>query len=144
MDDTAEAELAVLLERAARLLRHMTTAGDLSVAAAAALASLDTNGAARLTDLAARQRVSQPGMTQLVRRLEADGLVRRLADPADGRVVIVDITAEGRALLRHRREQRAVALGDLLGRLGGEDRAAIRAALPALHRLTDVAQAFSR
>jgi DNA-binding MarR family transcriptional regulator len=35
-------------------------------------------------------------MTQLVARLQDSGLVSRSADPNDGRVVEVGITAEGR------------------------------------------------
>ena len=36
-------------------------------------------------------------MTQLVDRLEADGLVRRVADPTDRRSVKAEITDEGQS-----------------------------------------------
>ena len=36
-------------------------------------------------------------ITQLVDRLEADGLVARTGDPSDRRTVLAEITAEGRA-----------------------------------------------
>ena len=40
------------------------------------------------------------GVTRTVRRLEANGLVERLADPDDGRATIVALTPEGHGLVR--------------------------------------------
>ncbi len=50
-----------------------------------------------LSELAARLSCVRSNMTQLVDRLEADGLVRRVDDPADRRAVKAEITYEGRA-----------------------------------------------
>jgi DNA-binding MarR family transcriptional regulator len=49
----------------------------------------------RLTDLTKTEQVSQPGITQLVTRLERDGLVERRPDPSDGRAVLVHIPGCG-------------------------------------------------
>ncbi|MFD0592843.1 hypothetical protein ACFQZ4_10040 [Catellatospora coxensis] len=76
-------------------------------------------------------------MTQIVTRLERDALAARTADPADRRVVLVEITQAGRDLLRHRRDVRAERVAALLAQLDAADRAAIEAALPALGRLAD-------
>ena len=76
----------------------MAEPGDgLSLTAAATLATLDRSGPSRLTELAAREGVTQPAMTQLIARLAEQGLVSRDADPGDGRVVQVQLTAGGRA-----------------------------------------------
>jgi DNA-binding MarR family transcriptional regulator len=48
-----------------------------------------------LGELASRLACVRSNMTQLVDRLEADGLVRRLADPSDRRSVKAQITDEG-------------------------------------------------
>ena len=133
------ADLASALERLARLARSLSTAGELSVPAALLLARLVREGPHRLTDLAAQEGISQPGMTQLVTRLERDGLARRTPNLEDRRVVVVEATAAGRALMKRRRAERAEALGRLLGQLDEPDRAAIDRALPALSRLTEVA-----
>lgn len=74
-------------------------------------------------------------MTQLVSRLERDGLAERRTDPADGRVVVVRIADAGRELLRRRREARADKLAELLATLTAEERATVLAALPALDKL---------
>jgi DNA-binding MarR family transcriptional regulator len=41
-------------------------------------------------------RYSQPGLSRLVQRMEADGLVERRPDPDDGRAAILVTTATGR------------------------------------------------
>jgi DNA-binding MarR family transcriptional regulator len=77
--------------------------------------------------------ISRSGLTRLVDRLEASGLVRREPTPADRRGTVVAITREGSSLLRRmwpvyaaeiRRsfvdtleEKDALALRDLLGRV---------------------------
>jgi DNA-binding MarR family transcriptional regulator len=62
------------------------------------LAMLDARGPLRLCVLATALRVSPPSTTQLVARLERDGLVLRSMDPADARGTLVDITDAGRTL----------------------------------------------
>lgn len=50
----------------------------------------------QLGRLADRISCVKSNITQLVDRLEADGLVRRVSDPADRRSIRAEITAEGR------------------------------------------------
>ncbi|MFZ0832387.1 MAG: MarR family transcriptional regulator [Mycobacterium sp.] len=59
--------------------------------------SKSATGSARMGDLA-EQLMSLPSrVTRQIRRLEADGLVRREASPEDRRGVLATITEEGRA-----------------------------------------------
>jgi DNA-binding MarR family transcriptional regulator len=132
------ARFTTTLERLFALMRRLSPAQELSLTAASTLRTLDQHGPHRLTDLAAKEGVTQPAMTQLVSRLERDGLAERSTDATDGRVVRVRITAKGRALLSRRREVRAERLADLLAALPADDEARIAAALPALERLTEL------
>jgi DNA-binding MarR family transcriptional regulator len=134
---TGEATLVTVLEQVTRVIRQLATAGDLSLTAAMVLARLVREGPLRLTELAVSEGLSQPGMTQLVTRMERDGLVRRTASAADRRGVLVAVTDAGRDLIGSRRAERAAALHRLMGRLDAEDQAAIAAALPALARLVE-------
>jgi len=127
--------LAAGLERVVALLRALSQPSGLSMTAVATMAALERTGPDRLTVLATRAGVTQPAMTQLISRLEDAGLVRREADPADGRVVQVTITGEGRATLARRRAVRADRLAVILAQLSPEHRAALAAALPALDAL---------
>ena len=128
-------ELAADLDRVVGLYRSLSQPSALSLTAAGTLATLERSGPRRLTVLAAREGVTQPAMTQLITRLEDTGLVRRAADPADGRVVLVAITDEGRATLASRRARRAEKLAVILAQLSTDHRAALKAALPALAAL---------
>jgi DNA-binding MarR family transcriptional regulator len=51
----------------------------------------------RMGELARRARLSKQTMTELVRRLERDGLVERRADPDDGRASLIYLTTRSRA-----------------------------------------------
>lgn len=51
----------------------------------------------RMGELARRARLSKQTMTELVRRMERDGLVERRHDPADGRASLIFLAARGRA-----------------------------------------------
>ena len=136
-DPALAAAVAAGLERLIGLFRWISPSGGLSLTAAATLATLERNGPRRLTALAAREGVTQPAMTQLVARLQDSGLAERVADPADGRVVQVRITAEGRALLAGRRAARAERVAVLLARLSPDEQAALAAALPAMDALAN-------
>ena len=54
------------------------------------------HGRTRLRDLSERVRLSQPGLSRLVERMESDGLVQRERDPQDGRGTLVTLTDRGR------------------------------------------------
>ncbi len=146
-EELAEEALATgvsaAIERLVGLLRSLSPASGLSLTAAATLATLERSGPGRLTWLAVREGVTQPAMTQLIARLEDAGLVERAADPADGRVVQVRITADGRAMLTRRRAVRASRLAGLLERLSPDERSALAAALPAMDALVNAQRAVA-
>jgi len=85
-----------------------------------------------LSDLAAKLSCVRSNMTQLVDRLEADALVKRVDDPADRRGVKAAITDEGRA--RHAAAVAEVARlhDDFAASVGEDDRAAFRRLLTVL------------
>lgn len=136
-DPALAAGVAAGLERLIGLFRWISPPSGLSLTAAATLATLERSGPHRLTALAAREGVTQPAMTQLVARLQDSGLVERFADPADGRVVQVRITAGGQAMLAGRRAVRAGRVTLLLARLSPDEQAALAAALPAMDALAN-------
>ncbi|GIH18044.1 MarR family winged helix-turn-helix transcriptional regulator [Rugosimonospora africana] len=131
--------LATHLERILSLIRRLSPPG-MSLTTASTMRALEEGGASRLSDLAAREGVTQPAMTQLVTRLERDGYAERGGDPDDARVVRVRLTQRGAQVLRERREIRAQQLGGMLGRLSAEEVEAIAAAMPALDRLIAMGQ----
>jgi DNA-binding MarR family transcriptional regulator len=110
----------------------------LSFTTLSVLDTLAVGGPRRLTELIRTEQISQPGLTQLVTRLERDGLVERRPDPADGRAALVYITAAGRAIGKARHKDRSRHLHRLVAQLTPEECRAIAAALPALTRLAEL------
>ena len=73
-----------------------------------ALATVSRRGSVSLGELAALEGVKPPSITTTVAALEAQGLVTRVADPADRRVARVTVTPRGRLrLLRSRTRKTA-------------------------------------
>ena len=64
-------------------------------------------GGLRITELGEDVLLTQPGMSRLVARLEARGLVQRVPDPEDARACLIRLTAAG--LTTQRRIGRAHA-----------------------------------
>ncbi|MFE7898200.1 MarR family winged helix-turn-helix transcriptional regulator [Streptomyces sp. NPDC057424] len=102
------------------------------------LDTLAVGGPKRLSELVKTEQMSQPGLTQLVTRLEGEGLVVRRPDPVDRRAVLIHITESGEKVWRSRREDRGRHLLPLIAQLEPAERQAIAAALPALTRLAEL------
>ncbi|MGH3132131.1 MAG: MarR family winged helix-turn-helix transcriptional regulator [Gaiellaceae bacterium] len=71
--------------------------GEIRASYGSALLPLFEEDGLRMGELARRARLSKQTMTELVRRLERDGLVERRSDPRDGRASLVVLTARSRA-----------------------------------------------
>src|SRR3954452_7309782 len=117
--------------------RYGKGVGELSRTAASVLAQLRDGGPQRITALAAAEALAQPTITTLVGRLERAGLVERIPDPDDARAVRGRITDEGLARLEAMRAVRAELLERRLGRLSGQERETLAAALPVLDKLIE-------
>jgi DNA-binding MarR family transcriptional regulator len=95
----------------------------LSLAKLGALRHLaEANEPLALGQLAEKIACVKSNVTQLVDRLEADQLVRRVPDPSDRRSVRAEITDEGRARYEAGMEAMKSAGQDLVGELGLSDR----------------------
>lgn len=85
-----------------------------------------------LSELAARLSCVRSNMTQLVDRLESDGLVRRVDDPADRRSVLAAVTDLGEARQAAGAGELAKVREEFTATLPAGDRAALTRALAAL------------
>ena len=126
------------------MVRHLAVRTGLGLTANLTLSTLNREGPARVTALAAAASIGQPAMTELVQRLERQSLVTRVDDPEDGRAALVTITNAGRALLDEQQRDRRDRLAELLTGLPEDDEVtltlAMRVALPIIRRLIDDAQ----
>jgi DNA-binding MarR family transcriptional regulator len=133
-----------LEQTAILIVRHLAVRTGLGLTANLALGTLEREGPARVTTLAAAASIRQPAMTELVQRLERQSLVTRVDDPGDARAALVTITDTGRALLDDQRRDRRERMAALLKALPEDDETtltlAMHAALPIIRRLIVDAQ----
>ncbi|MEU6339784.1 MULTISPECIES: MarR family transcriptional regulator [unclassified Streptomyces] len=86
----------------------------------------------RMADLAQRLEVVPRAVTTLTDALEERGFVRRVPDPANRRVVRIEMTAEGEGALRRLRQARRAAAEEMLAPLDAAQRDALTALLAVL------------
>ena len=132
-DSEIAARLRLSATRLARRLRKEAGSG-LSPSQGSALAAVHHRGPVTLGALAEHERVSPPTITKVVAFLEAEGLVVRRADPADGRV---STTKAGDALIAESRRRKTAWLTTQVGRLPTEEQARLADVLDVLDHLCE-------
>jgi DNA-binding MarR family transcriptional regulator len=132
------AQLRVTVGRIARRLRQRHARGELTLSEASVLARLDRDGPATPGALAEEERVRPQAMGVTVAALEQRGLVRRAADPTDGRRVLISLAPAGRRIVVDRRSANTARMAGALaeGFTPAEQRR-LAAVLPLLERLAD-------
>jgi DNA-binding MarR family transcriptional regulator len=130
-------ELRPALLRLARNLRRETDALGVTSHQATLLALVQARPGLSLRELAHEEGISAPSLSGHVDRLEAVGLLRRVRSTDDRRRVGLELTAEGRTLLRRVRARRTTWLAERLGTLADDEREQLEAALPALTALLE-------
>ena len=144
MSVTAETESAIavanrlrpVLLRLARELRKEARAFGITGGQAGLLAVVERHARIGLGRLAAEEGVSPPAMSKHIDRLEEAGLVRRLAGASgDRRRVEIELTTEGKRILRRVRSQRTAWLAARLEQLDPNELAAVDRAIEPLSEL---------
>ncbi|GHO59404.1 MarR family transcriptional regulator [Ktedonobacter robiniae] len=130
--DLNVSDLTTIIEEFTTIFIRLPSVERLSFTTLSVLHTLSRKGSMRLTELTATEQMTQPAITQMVRRLEHDGLVKRRADPRDARAVLLQLTTRGAQIIEVRHAARVKQLTSLLDQLPQEERGAIAAALPAL------------
>src|SRR6478672_10937870 len=136
MSPTLGADLLAVVARINRLANQRVRM-PIPFAQARLLSTIEDQGEARISDLAALDHCSQPTMTTQVRRLEDAGMVTRTSDPLDARAVLIRITPDGVAALRQARLDRGAAIDPYLERLSDSERERLTEAVAVLRRLVE-------
>ena len=132
LDEIAEA----LPQRSAALSRLFLTRSTVCVSRTevGVLRNLRA-GPRRITELSAEERVTQPAITLLVNRLEERGWVRRVADPSDGRAVLVSLTPVGEEIFEQLRAEYRALLHEEMAMLDDGEVETLAAAVEILDKL---------
>ncbi len=118
--------IAEMIELGTDLMwRYLIDRGDLSASAALVVNRLYREGPMRLTALAEAEGASQSGMTQLVQRLERQGLLEKRSDPKDGRASLVVLGEAGQQNWDNRARVRRQRIAQLLPAVSHDDEVAL-------------------
>lgn len=140
MRGDAPDEIAARLHSAAirllRMARRQDDSSGLSAPRLSALSVVVFAGPLSLAELAAEEQVRAPTMTRIVEALVQAGLVTRESDPRDRRMVRIEATEEGRAVLESGRRRRVEAISERLSGLAEDERRTLDRAAGLIERLT--------
>ena len=136
--DSAHALADRLHSAAIHLLRRLRREDDASGLGAPRLSALSVvvfAGPLSIGALAAAEQVRVPTMSRVVASLEEEGLVRRVPDADDRRVVRIEATAAGKTLLQAGRRRRVSVLEEEIASLTRAERQALLRAIPLIEQL---------
>ena len=136
--DTELAPLATDLHTViGRLIRRLRAENHLPLTQAAVLGRLDREGPQCIGELAASESVRPQSMSQTLAELEADELISRSPDTADGRRTRIELTRQGRAILREDRANRESWLARAIADFTSAERETLNQAVELLRRLSE-------
>jgi DNA-binding MarR family transcriptional regulator len=135
---TAARDLRVVFSRLRRRLREVAAGGDLTPSQTAVLTRLWKEGPSSASALAAAEQMRPQSMATILAALDRHGLIRRAADPNDGRRQVISLTATGRRRAESDRNARAEWLARAMqDNYSERERRTILDALSLLERLID-------
>lgn len=132
----AELTLSVLPRMARRVSAALRDGGHPSPERLRALYRL-RNGPLRVTDLADAWHISVPSVSRILDALADEGMVTRHGEPQDRRVVRVELTPRGAAVLAAAQAAAQRVVADLMEPLSSRQRARLEHALGDLEAVLD-------
>ena len=135
MHSDATYSLYALLARLMKLVRSQAFGDGETTGALAALAMLfqeqhlEGDTPVRMTDVSRRMMISKPAATQVVNRMVDRGLMERLSDENDRRVVYIRATEAGRTFYEEKMDRNLTLVDRVVERMGGDDAETLAALL---------------
>ena len=136
IDADSVARLRATIGRLARQMRVSATHAGLTPTQMSVLNTVVRHGPLRLAELQSIEAINPTMLSRIVGKLDEAGLISRVCDPEDRRVVTVEVTASGRRTAEQVRAERNRTLTAMLEALPADQADAVIAALPALEALS--------
>jgi DNA-binding MarR family transcriptional regulator len=137
MDVELVSRLRRVIGRLARQLNMTATGEGLTPTQASVLGQVALRGPLGMAELTELEGLNPTMLSRMVRKLDDDGLIRKLSDPADLRAVLVEITPAGSLVHDRLHDLRTQVVSECLQRLPAGTVAELVQALPAMERLAD-------
>lgn len=96
--------------------------GKISIPQYLVLDFIFSNGVQKMSRLAKEMAVSLPAMSGLIERLHRLGLVKRMYDSKDRRVIKITLTVKGQGVVIKIRTQREKIISKIFGQIAAEER----------------------
>lgn len=96
--------------------------GNITLSQFLAMSFLNKKGPSNMTELAHYMDITTAGMTGIISRLVAGRYARRVSDPKDRRIIIVQLTPRGVALTRKVNDERRQIIIDVFGKISEKER----------------------
>jgi DNA-binding MarR family transcriptional regulator len=110
---------------------------NLTIGQLKSLFYIDFEGSTNFKSLATALGVTSPDVTRIVDRLVKQGLVTRQESPADRRMLLLQTTEKGRALIARLQQRRMTHMYHVLSQLNTEELSTIAKGLAALAKATE-------
>jgi DNA-binding MarR family transcriptional regulator len=120
-----------------RMIRRLRVQYRFPLTQAAVLGRLDRDGPQCIGELATAERVRPQSMSQVLAELEAENMIARSPDEADGRRTRIALTPEGRTALTEDRARRDGWLAQAIAEFTPSERETLAEAVDLLRRLSD-------
>lgn len=133
--ETLAGQLRVALTRVGRRLRAQQGETDLTEGQLAVLSAIHRHGPMTPGALAEHERIRPPSMTRTVSALADAGLVAKVGDATDRRLVLVELTARGTSEVAETKRRRNAWLTESLEGLTEEERQTLARASELLTRI---------
>jgi DNA-binding MarR family transcriptional regulator len=144
MDAELVARLRAVIGRLARQLNETSTGEGLTPTQYSVLALVRGRGPLGLPELTELEGLNPTMLSRVIRVLDDAGLIQRLTDPNDMRVVRLEITPAGAQMQERIRERRTSVLTECLNRLPPDTAAALLENVPALEALAEAVKPVNR
>lgn len=128
-------ELAQELMRQLDLLSGSKVQEDISYGQYKVISVIHNHGPISVGNLGRLVGSAQSTTSEMVARLTKAGLVTKVRGPYDGRVVMVELTDQGRQLMKRRRKRVREAYQGLFGKLSGKEQETF---IESLRKLNDI------
>ena len=141
MDTESVHRLRVVIARLARRLNVSATHEGLTPTQASVLGWAVKLGPVSGPELVETEGIHPTMLSRVVTRLDELGLIERLPNPNDARIIMIRGTQQGAATHNRIKAERAAIVSACVDELDSDEAAAILAALPALESLAERLQA---
>lgn len=135
--ESAATDLSLAIGQLRRQLRSKASPQELNLSQIATLVRLEERVWATTAELARAESMKPQSMSDILKYLEASGLVKRQRHPTDGRQIQFALTDKGLSLRRERKRAKQGWLIDAMSRLSEQEQRQLISAIPVIQKLSD-------